>query len=271
MDERPFRFHRTQSAFIVVGYLLFFFWCCPGVPALATKLRLVYSLSEASWGVLCAAGWLGTALAMAAAVRALSGRPRLAFAVLMLVILPLWGLALNALTGGECQVHSPALAYRPLACPEVYGLLVLHAATACGYAISWQRPEPASAPLESWIVAVLLSGVLLNFALAVQFVDLIPWSLLFPLFLPIATPFVLVIFYWREASRRLRASAERARTPVTLGPALLRIPIVIGAHALVQGLWLGRMSAALDVVARTCEHPLSTLPLHVEYPMDFWP
>jgi len=265
MLERPFRFHRAQSALIVIAYLLFFFWCCPTVPVLATKLRRVYSLSEATWGVLCIFGWLSVVVAMAAALRGLSGRSRLAFAVLMFIVLPLWGLVLNA-DCGECRVHSPAAAYRPFASPEVYGLLVIHWATAGGYAISQRQPELLPRRIEAWVATLLLCGLLLNVALAIQLVDMIPWLILFPLTLPIITPFVLVILFWRELLRRLRASAERARTPVLLGPALLRAPLVFGAHALLQGPWLGHASAMLDVITRTCTHPLSTLLLQVQCP-----
>ncbi|HYQ02271.1 MAG TPA: hypothetical protein VER96_26535 [Polyangiaceae bacterium] len=265
MHERPFRFHRTQSTLIVIAYLLFFFWCCPTVPALATKLRLAYSLSEATWGALCIFGWLSVVVAMAAALRGLSGRSRSAFAVLMFVVLPLWGLVLNA-DCSECQVYSPAIAYRPFASPEVYGLLILHWATAGGYAISQRQSELLPPRVEAWVATLLLCGLLQNVALAIQLVDMIPWLILFPMTLPIITPFVLVILFWRELSRRLRASAERARTPVLLGPVILRAPLVIGAHALLQGLWRGHPSAALDVIARTCTHPLSTLLLQVQCP-----
>ena len=95
---------------------------------------------------------------------------------------------------------------------------------------------------------------------------LLPWLLLFPLTLPIVTPYVLLVLFWRELWRRLRENAARAQTPVMLGPALLRSPLLIGAYALLQGLWLGRASGALDVFARTCTHPLSVLLLQIAYP-----
>jgi hypothetical protein len=220
----------------------------------------------ASWTfVLCGVGWLTLALALGLAVHALSDKPRRAFAILMFLILPLWGLALDANLSEKCQLDCPDDAYRALAIPEVYGLLLLHLVTAGAYAISRRRREDLPMRVEPWVVALLLVGLLLNIALAIQLADLLQWLAIFPVALPLITPWVLIVLFWRELSRRLRAGAQHAQSPVSLGPALLRSPLIIGAHALLQGLWLGRPSGALEVFARTCGHPFSALPLQIKY------
>jgi hypothetical protein len=172
---------------------------------------------------------------------------------------------LNAELTGQCQLDCPDGPYRALASPEVYGLLLLHGVTAGGYAISRRRAEDLPARVEPWIAALLLIGLLLNIALAIQFADLLPVLLFFPLTLPLVSPFSLSVLFWRELTRRLRASAQRAQSPVLLGPALLRSPLVIGAHALLQGLWRGHPSGALDVFARTCTHTFSALQLQLSH------
>jgi hypothetical protein len=204
-----------------------------------------------------------SAFALAAAVSQLSGKPRRALAILLFVMLPIWGLVLNNEMADRCRLECPAESYRALASPEVYGLLFLHLVTAGGYAISRRRSEDLPARVEPWIAALLLVGLLLQLVLAIQVVDLLAWLLLFPITLPLITPFALIVVFFRELVRRLRASGERVQSPVQLGPALLRSPIVLGAHALIQGLWLGHPTGALDVFARTCTHAFSTLPLEV--------
>jgi len=261
MSQLPLRFPKTQGSLIVFGYLLFVAWAAREVATIALELS-----RNRDWVVVsCAFGWLALALALAAALRHLPDKPRLARALLLFVMLPLWGLALNAQLTDQCQRDCPAEEYRVLAAPEVYGLVALHLLTAAAYAISRQRSEDLPARSEPWVVALLLVGLLQNLALAVQLADLLRWLLVFPVTLPLITPFALIVLFWRELTRRLRASAERAGAPVSLGSALLRSPLIIGAHALLQGLWLGRPSGALDVFARTCSHAFSALPLQVRY------
>lgn len=263
MCEAPLRFPRTVGALVVLGFLLFFFWACVALPEAARRVCRELSLGPAWHGMFCLAGWLTVALTLAAALRGLSGRPRRALAILLFILLPAWGSVLNAEMDELCRRECAADAYRALASPEIYGLLVLHAATAVGYAISRRRVTDLPAKVEPWIVALLLVGLLLHVALAIQLADLVVGLLLFPLTLPLITPFALIVVFWRELARRLRAAGERARSPASLGPGLLRSPLVLGAHALIQGLWLGHPSAALDVFARTCTHAFSALPLEV--------
>lgn len=259
MRKSPFGF-RLSNVFSVVGYGLCFFWALPLVSAGAQVVGQALSLSQAWRIAITALGWFGVAIAAGAAIRYLSDRPGLALPLLVFVILPGCGLALNA-GDPDCRLNTPAVARQPFACPEVYGLLVLHLVTGAGYAISLRRPEPLPPRIEAWIAALLLCGFLLNIVLAIQLVDMVVWLLVFPVSLPIAAPFLAIILFCRELSRRLRAAAERTQSSPRLGPALLRSPIIIGAHALIQALWLGHPSGAIDVFTRTCTHPFSTLPL----------
>ncbi|HEU4534058.1 MAG TPA: DUF6688 family protein, partial [Polyangiaceae bacterium] len=48
-----------------------------------------------------------------------------------------------------------------------------------------------------------------------------------------------------------------------LARALALSPALLGAHAVVQALWLGHAGAALDVVTNTCGHVLSRVPVVV--------
>src|SRR3954468_7510153 len=137
MSEQPLRFPNTQGTLIVFGYLLF---VASAAVAVANFAHAV-SHNDNSRAVICVAGWLTLAFALATAVRTLSNKPRLAFAILMFVMLPLWGLVLNAGLTDQCQRDCPADEYRVLATPEVYGLLVLHLLTAAGYVISRRRFE----------------------------------------------------------------------------------------------------------------------------------
>jgi hypothetical protein len=261
MSEPPLRFPKTQGLLIVLGYLLFVAWAAREVATIAGGLSRNDDLTV----VICAFGWLALAFALAAALHYLPDEPRLALALLTFVMLPLWGLALNAELTDQCRSDCPADEYRVLAVPEVYGLFGLHLLTAAGYAISRRRLSDLPVRIEPWVVALLLIGLLQHLALAVQLADLLQWVPVLPVTLPLITPLALIVLFGRELTRRLRASAERAAAPLSLGPALLRSPLIIGAHALLQGLWLGRPSAALDVFARTCSHTFSALPLQVRY------
>lgn len=263
MHEVSFRPSRLKSASIFAGYALFLFWTCVALPKMAAARSS--GLSDTWRGLVCLGVWLTSALSLAWAIANFEGKPERARNVLVFVILPFWGLILNAGLTGACRVDFDALEYRPLACPEVYGLLLLHLPTAASFVISRQRFEVLPPRVEPWLVALLLGGLLLNVVLAIQLFELLPWLVLFPLALPVITPFVLAVMFFRELSRRLKASAARAQNPVMLGPALLRVPALLGAYALLQALWRGHATGALDVFARTCTHPFSALTLQIKY------
>jgi len=263
--EAPLRFPRLVGTLVTIGYLLVVLAACVAVPELVESTCRALGLAEAwrSWFAIM--GWLAVALGLAVALKTLSCRPRRAFAVLVFVLLPIWGLILNQWLTGRCKLDCPDDPYRVFAAPEVYGLAVLHAATAGGYALSRRRAQDLPERAEPWITALLLCGILLHVAVAVQLLDLMPLILVFPVTLPLMAPVASVLLFWRELARRLRASGERYRSEhgAALGGGLLRAPLVLGAHALLQALWRGHPTAAVDVFARTCTHTFSQLPLEL--------
>lgn len=245
-------------------------------------------------------GALATGIALASALyrrirRDGRARFQIALEILVLVVLPLWGLAYSHFVGRPtCTVTScdaDTVAMRPLAEPEVYGLVALHAIIAVTYAISRRRPAALPPLAEAWVHASLLAGALVHAALAIHFGRWLGVALLIPpVFLPCAAPVITVVLYTAELTARLsRRGVEAATPPGAVSPdspyragplqdplpaaprvhrpALLRAfalaPVILGVHAVIHALWLGRPDGALAVVTRTCGHVLSTVPIEV--------
>ena len=263
MSDPPLRFPKTAAVLVGLSYMLFFFWACVAVPELSKQASRALGAGEEVRSAMTGLGWLAVAAAVALALRYLSGQTRRAWVVLVLVLLPAWGLVLNGMMAGECQRECPDPPYRALAMPEVFGLYALHAASVLGYAISRRRAEDLPARSAPWVVALLLCGLVLHAAITVQFAGLVQYLLLLPFTLPLLTPVFSLILFWRELSRRLRHTAAQSAAPPELGGGLLRAPLLLGAHALIQALWRGHPTGALDAFARTCTHPLSALPLEL--------
>jgi hypothetical protein len=224
------------------------------------------------------------------------GKFMVAAEVLTLVILPLWGLAYSHfLASAECTVsacHEGDTEFRPLAEPEVYGLIGLHAATALAYVVSRRRPGALRPAVEALVAAALLVGMLAHGLLAVHFGR---WAVLgvvlAPVFLPCASPLITILLYGSELRARLRRRGQEAdaepspaaeaggspyrageqatRAPEprvhvpTLARALALSPAMLGAYAVIEALRLGRPDAAVAVFTRTCGHVLSGLPVVV--------
>jgi hypothetical protein len=191
------------------------------------------------------------------------------------------------------------MAFRPLAIPEVFGLLALHLCTVAAYAVSRRRPERLHAPAEILVHAMLIVGIAMHALVAVQFGRwVVMGAVLFPLLMPCLAPALAVVFYAVELRARLRrrgleaasaAWAERSddaeyranarREPPQLraavhGPTLLRAlalsPVLLGLYALTQMVWLHSAAGALQVFTRTCGSPLSTLPIVVIQPQGHY-
>jgi hypothetical protein len=214
--------------------------------------------------------------------------------VLVLFVLPLWGLCYSHGGRAGCQVSAcevSDVAFRPLAEPEVYGLVALHVFTVLAYAVSRRRPERLRPFAETLVHAALLAGVAVHGLLAVHFARWLPAAALFPpVFLPCASPLLTVVLYGVELHTRLRRRGVEAATrrptrvpdsayregplqkPLppeprvhrpTLARALALAPALLGVHAVVQALWLDRADGALRVVTATCGHLLSAAPVEV--------
>jgi len=213
--------------------------------------------------------------------------------VLVLVLLPLWGLVYNfGIAHETCAVREcdeGSTVFRPLAAPEVWGLVALHVVTALAYVASRRRKEalqPAIAELS--VHAAMIVGMLMHATLAVHFGK---WTLLGfaipPLFLPCAAPVFTVFLYGAELRHRLRLRGADARAqdlareqPLyragpaqtvlpttihrpTLARALALSPALLGLHALLHAVWLGETFGALRVFTRTCDYTLSQLPIEI--------
>ncbi|WP_437313115.1 DUF6688 family protein [Sorangium sp. So ce385] len=283
------------AALVATGY---------GVPLLAALLFGATVLARLGGALFLAvalgiAGWLGLTVWTYRAIRRRGRRPfQIASEVLALVLLPAWGMAYSHDANHACEVQAcdaGTTAFRPLAEPEVYGLLALHALTALAYATSRRRPAALPGPAELAIHAALLLGLALHALLAVHFGPWVVAGLLVPpLFLPCIAPAITIVLYAVELRARLVRRGVEASAPAPLaaadaayraGPpqvplpppptihrptlwrALAASPVLLGVHAVVHAAWLGHPSAALQVFTRTCGYTLSQLPV-VELPGD---
>lgn len=237
----------------VLGYVLSFFWATVSVPELAKWACQVLEAGEGVRSLLIAAGWLLIALALAAVCMSLADRPRLAARILLFALLPIWGLVLNHGMTERCKLECPDGPYRALASPEVYELVLLHALSVTGYAISRRCALDLPKRAEPWVVSLLLCGLVLHALLAIQLFDLLPGLILLPLTLPLLAPFATMVAFWRELARR----------SASLAGGIVRTPLVLVGYGLAQAFWRGRSDAAFDVFTRTCTHAFSMLPLEV--------
>lgn len=212
--------------------------------------------------------------------------------VLVLGILPAWGLAYNHMAKDSCQViecEANSALFRPLAEPEVFGLLGFHAVTALAYVVSRRRPAALRPALAELLVhAGLLSGMLMHALLAVHFGKWVLAGLAFPpAFLPCLSPVLTIVLYGAELRHRLRLRGADARSVALAHPhvvyreaptqsflpqkihrptllrALALSPALLGLHAVLQAVWLGQAAGALQVFTRTCDYTLSRLPVEV--------
>jgi hypothetical protein len=237
-------------------------------------------------------GWLVAGIKVYQGVRDKGrGGYMVALDVLVLAALPAWGLALNFATlSSSCRTTScdpgPSM-FRVLGARGIVGLVAVHALTALAYAVSRRRPARLRPGAELMVHAVLLVGIGLQAALAVQFADLL-WALVaFPVTLPLAAPLVTAGLYAHELVARLRRRGVDALGPAPAAPdavyrastatvpatvdapvhrptllaALVTAPALAGAYAVVMAAAHRRPAAAIEVFTDTCGHALSRLPI----------
>ena len=184
------------------------------------------------------------------------GRYLTAVFVLVLGVLPAWGLAINyGLLAATCRTSScdvgPAM-FRAFGVRGVVGLVTLHAVTALAFAASRRRPEKLPAGAEVLVHALLLFGVGLQLLLAVQLADFLWGLVVFPISLPLVGPYVSIALYAHELVARLRRRGADA---------LAGAPVLAGLYAVVMAAVQRRPAAALEVFTDTCGHALSRLPV----------
>lgn len=217
-----------------------------------------------------------------------------AWATFVLVVLIGWGLIVDGMTSGACvEGGCEALegVHRPLAMPEVFGLLALQVAVATAFAVSRRRPEALHPWAEVTLHATLVAGLVMHAAIAVQFADLMPLAFLtLGIGLPALAPLLTLGLLVSELNDRLRRRGAEAVTPPETSPteqpvyrgvdlppdapptrgalhvptlvrAVAVSPLVLGAHAVLQGLWLHETTGVFRVFTNTCGHALSTLPI----------
>lgn len=206
--------------------------------------------------------WGGLAVAVYRSTRA--GRRALfvlASEVLVFVILPLWGMTYSHAAEGACEVSecdAGVMPFRPLAEPELVGLIALQVGVAVAYGYS-RRSTAMSRRGETLALAMMMFGVVEHVLLGVQFGG---WNLMglaiAPIFLPCLTPALSVILLVTEIRRRSALAPEGlVRRGLVFTPGLMAI------YAAIHTAWLGGWGAAVAVFTRTCDYPLSSLPVVV--------
>lgn len=268
-----------------------------GAPVLATVGAMgavVGGIFSAGGVLLVLPAWFGLIWATRKWVRANRPKAVQLLEILVLGILPAWGLLYNHLASGSCVTNacdSPAL-FRPFAEPEIFALLGGHALACLAYVVSRVHERPLSALAECLVAGLMLFAIPLEILVEIQ---LGPWLLggvaLAPVLLPAIGPAITVILFVVELRSRLRrrgleaAERERARleekaeadlayrAPVAeplppvwarvdrtiLARALALSPALVGLYAVIHSAWLGNPASALQVVTRTCDYTLSQL------------
>lgn len=293
---RPVR-DTLLAAILVAGY---------GAPPLLAFCATMVALGSAvglglpSWaiGLLTTAGAFFAMVIVARRVIVRRGRGPfvVAFEVLVLAVLPLWGLVENHLASGDCVTNQCDATpfFRPFAEPEVFGVLAGHVLASLAYLVSRRRRERLPPAVEIFVGAALLFGCGLEALVALQ---LGPWILggiaVPPLLLPAISPVLAIALFGaelgarlgrrgreleeaeaRESERRAEASLDYRAAPIAveppgsrwargLGGAIAGSPILVGLYAVVHAAWLGRADGALEAFTRTCDHTLSRLPIVV--------
>jgi hypothetical protein len=270
---------------VVVGY---------GTPALCALALLVIRISAALALavnlVLVAALVLLVVVAIARADQLryfLGAKLRPLADILVLGVLVAWGLVYNSMSRFGLSPQGQAThVYLALAEPEVTGLVGLHLLTVVAYAGSRRFPGALPRLAEPLVHALLIAGILLHAAVAVQLRGLVFGGLL-PPFLPLAAPLLTVLLYTDELVSRLRRrgaestrappprqydSAFRRGSPEPALPPSLRIhrPLLalsllvslalLGAWAVAQRAAFG--GSPLQVFTRTSGHTFSAIPTY---------
>jgi hypothetical protein len=222
---------------------------------------------------------------------------QLVVGALFLVALPVFGLLLNA-AADPCTTNQCDPNFRPLSSPEVYGLIPLHVVSVVAYFIHARRSESLGPRAEAVVGAALLAGVVLQLVLAVQFAPAVP-LIIFVITAPVLTPYVSVFLFASAFLGRLRARGEETaaaiaarsareaeeaariaagQAPVYRRPAepdapvegvahepsnplhgLLGLPVLLGAHAVLNAAIFASPTGGVDTFLHTCGYPLSQL------------
>ncbi len=196
---------------------------------------------------------------------------RIAAQLLILVVLPLWGLGYSHFMGQvSCRAPENSLdstPFRAFAEPAVWGWLALHAVTAIAFVVSRQRPERLRPFGEIVLHALLVVGVVMQLLIGIHVVR---WSLvgvlIAPIFVPCLTPYLTIGLYGLELHARLRRRGIEQAVDLDrplLYRALAVTPALLGLYAVAQALWLRAADGALWPVTHTCDYLLSRVPIEI--------
>ncbi len=270
--------------------------------ALPLSLPIYGVASSASWGLS-----LPVALALLGVVvwlivggykRVRAEGPRryaLAYEALVLVAMPAWGLAVNHTLSSSC-VHNTRCdddmgMFRAFAEPWVGAPLALHLIAAAAYAVSRRREARLPAVVEALTLSLMAVGALLHVALGVQLGAsfLAIGLVVFPIALPVLSPWLSVMLFSSELMARLRrrGDEERVARPSLAGdiyrhvdlpsteappPVVSRAwlartaaltPALMGLYGVVAALITGRRGGAVAAFTDTCGHVFSRVPITV--------
>jgi hypothetical protein len=179
----------------------------------------------------------------------------------VLVVLPVWGFFINgSLSGCEDRCGE----YRPLAVPQIYGVFAAHGLAVLAYAVARRRPEWLRPWLELSAHALLLLGLVVDVAVAIQFGPLYGLFRFDPIdALPLLAPSLSALLFAVELYRRLRRRGREAlgpAHPLTSLPALLLAsPVAMGLYALVHALVLRSPRGAAQAFTEVCAGTFATL------------
>ena len=179
--------------------------------------------------------------------------------VLILVALPVWGLALNHALP-SCEHDACSGIYRPLAEPEIVGVYVTHAVGVLAYVIARRRRERLRGRLEPLVAGALLAAAVVDLVVALHFAPINAafgapaLALLFPvLAMPTVAPGIAAFLFVRAAWLRVRRRGEEALEARAPGVAAgLWAALLVGVHALAHALVFGEAAGALRVFTRAC-------------------
>jgi len=192
---------------------------------------------------------------------------RKAFDLLVFVVLPIWGLYLNASLLHECT--EPCVQYRLLSQPDVFGLYLLYGLTVAAYAVSRWRPSQLPPRREVAVFGGMMCGVLVSGALVVHF-GFLPFEagggvlyslvtrerygpnlgaliLVAPLFAPHLT---CLMQLWEIRNRARRRRLEGAAAFAWSGA--LWSPAAIALYAFLMAVWRHSLGAAIHAFTQTC-------------------
>jgi len=218
---------------------------------------------------------------------------RSSYALLVLAVMPLWGMFLNHSLKATCVLDGcegdSTGEVRSLAEPGVQVLMLVQLLVAIAYVVSRRRPEALHPRAEPWIHATLLAGIIMHVLIGVHFgPDILVGTMFFPIGGGVLSPILNVILLTTELRERLRRRGAEAAQPAPvkvtdpfrggdaehhaaparprvhgklLAVSVAHVPVIAGVYALVAALVHDNRYGAIAAFTQTCSHTFSRIPL----------